>query len=171
MTIATRLRQYLDGQGVGYDAVPHAPTSTSAGSAHATHVPGEKLAKAVVIHNEDGYLLAVVPSTHRVELGVVRDVLGGRPGLATEPEVAGLFNDCEPGAVPPIGAAYGVPMLVDESLDGAADLYFEGGDHRTLVHVGGDAFRRLTMDARRARFSHPSDGPGMHARGPGPSAG
>ncbi|HYZ32617.1 MAG TPA: YbaK/EbsC family protein, partial [Crenalkalicoccus sp.] len=69
-------------------------------------------------------------------------------------EIARLFDDCELGAVPPIGAAYGVPVLVDESLDGAAELYFEGGDHRTLVHVGGAAFRALTKDARRARFSH-----------------
>jgi Ala-tRNA(Pro) deacylase len=154
MTIATRLRQYLESQGVGYDTVPHSPTSTTAGSAHAAHVTGEGVAKPVVLHHKDGYVLAVVPSTHRVELGALRDVLGGRPGLATEAEIARLFDDCELGAVPPIGAAYGVPMLVDESLDGAAELYFEGGDHRTLVHVGGDVFRALTKNARRARFSH-----------------
>jgi Ala-tRNA(Pro) deacylase len=156
MTIAVRLRQYLDGKGVGYDAVTHSPTTTSAGLAHATHVPGDRVAKPVVIHYRDGYVLAVVPSTYRVELGVVREVLGGRPSLATEAEVAQLFEDCELGAVPPIGAAYGVPVLMDESLDGAGDLYFEGGDHRTLIRVGGDAFRLLTKDARRARFSHPA---------------
>jgi Ala-tRNA(Pro) deacylase len=157
MTIAARLQHYLDGQGVGYDTVPHQRTSTSAGSAQATHVPGDRLAKPVVIHHDGGYVLAVVPSTHRVELGVVRDILGGRPGLATEAEIARLFDDCELGAVPPIGAAYGLPVLLDESLDGAADLYFEGGDHRTLVHVSGDAFQTLTKDARRARFSHSAE--------------
>src|ERR1700693_213164 len=105
MTIAARLQHYLDGQGVGYDTVPHQRTSTSAGSAQATHVPGDRLAKPVVIHHDGGYVLAVVPSTHRVELGVVRDILGGHPGLATEAEIARLFDDCELGAVPPIGAA------------------------------------------------------------------
>lgn len=158
MTIAARLRQYLDGEGVGYDAVPHPRATTSAGSAHAAHVPGTSVAKPVVVHHGDGYVLAVVPSTHRVELGALRDVLGRRPGLATEAEIARLFDDCEFGAVPPVGAAYGLPVLLDESLDGASELHFEGGDHTTLVRVGGDAFRALMKDARRARFSHPAAG-------------
>jgi Ala-tRNA(Pro) deacylase len=157
MTIAVRLRQYLDSQGVGYDAVAHRPTSTSAGSARAAHVTGNGVAKPVVVHHDDGYILAVVPSTHRVEFDSLCNILGKRSGMATETEIARLFDDCEFGAVPPIGAAYGLPVLVDESLDGAADLYFEGGDHSTLVHVGRDAFRALTKDARRARFSHPAE--------------
>ncbi len=154
MVVAVRLRQYLDSQGVGYDTVAHAPTNTSVGSMRAAHVTGNGLAKAVVVHHEDGYILAVVPSTYRVEFDSLRDILGRRSCLATEAEIARLFGDCELGAVPPIGAAYGLPVLVDESLDGAADLYFEGGDHSTLVHVGRDAFQVLTKDARRARFSH-----------------
>jgi Ala-tRNA(Pro) deacylase len=156
MTIAARLRQYLDGEGVGYDAVPHPRTGTSSGSAHAAHVPEANVAKSVVVHHGDGYVLAVVPGTHRVELGALRDVLGKRPGLATEAEIARLFDDCEFGAVPPIGAAYDVPVLLDGSLDDASDVYFEGGDHTTLVRVDGEAFRALTRDARRARFSHPA---------------
>ena len=75
-------------------------------------------------------------------------------GLASEDEVFSLFDDCDIGAIPPIGAAYDVPVIVDDSLGDAADIYFEGGDHRTLVHVSGKDFRDLTMDARHARFSH-----------------
>jgi Ala-tRNA(Pro) deacylase len=157
MTIAVRLRQYLDSQGVDYDTVPHPRTSTSAGLARAAHVPKDQVAKPVVVHHGDGYVLAVVPSTHRVELGTLRDILGERPGLAAETEVARLFDDCEIGAVPPIGAAYGVPVILDESLDRTADVYFEGGDHTTLVHIGRAAFRALTKDARRERFSHPAE--------------
>jgi Ala-tRNA(Pro) deacylase len=62
MTIAVRLQQYLDSQGVGYDAVPHPRASTSTGSAHAAQVPEAEVAKPVVVHHEDGYILAVVPS-------------------------------------------------------------------------------------------------------------
>lgn len=154
MTIANRLRQYLDGAGVTYSEVSHDETMTSAGSAQAAHVPGRQVAKPVVIHHEVGYALAVVPSTHRVELSTLQDLMQRRLGLASEQEISRLFDDCAVGAVPPIGAAYGVPVYLDESLDKATDLYFEGGDHRTLVHVSGEAFRALTRDAKRARFSH-----------------
>ena len=86
--------------------------------------------KPVVLHHEDGYILAVVPSTHRVEFDSLRDILGRRSCLATEAEIARLFGDCERGAVPPAGAAYGLPMHVD----------------------GCDAFRGLAKDARWARL-------------------
>ncbi|MBR0680672.1 aminoacyl-tRNA deacylase [Roseomonas eburnea] len=154
MTIANRLREFLDGAGVNYGEVAHSEAMTSAGSAHAAHVPGRQVAKPVVIHHETGYVLAVVPSTHRVELSTLQEILDRRLGLASEQEIAKLFDDCATGAVPPIGAAYGVPTYLDESLDKVEDLYFEAGDHRTLVHVSGEAFRALTKDARRARFSH-----------------
>lgn len=156
MTIATRLKNYMESAGVSYDTVPHQRTSTSRQSAIAAHVPGSKMAKTVVVHHEVGYALAVVPSTHRVELGALQDLLDKRLGLASEDETETLFEDCDTGAIPPIGAAYGVPVILDESIGEADDVYFEGGDHRTLVHVSGRDFRNLTKDARRARISHPS---------------
>ena len=154
MTIANRLKDYIDGRGISYDTVAHHRTSTSRQSAIAAHVPGSMMAKSVVVHHELGYALAVVPSTHRIELGTLQDVMDRRLGLASEDEVVSLFGDCDTGAIPPIGAAYDVPVIVDDSLGGAADIYFEGGDHRTLVHVSGKDFRNLTMGAYRARFSH-----------------
>lgn len=156
MTIATRLKNYIESAGVPYDIVAHQRTSTSQQSAVAAHVPGSRMAKGVVIHHELGYALAVVPSTHRVELGALQDLMDKRLGLASEDETGSLFQDCDVGAIPPIGAAYGVPVILDESINDAADIYFEGGDHKTLVHVSGRDFRNLTREATRARFSHPA---------------
>lgn len=156
MSIARKLHEFLQGQGTGFDVVAHPRTMSASGSAQAAHVPGSRLAKAVVVHHELGYMLAVVPSTHRVELGTLQEILGRRLGLATEGEVAKLFDDCDLGAVPPIGAAYGLPVAIDDSLDAAPDVYFEGGDHTTLVHVSAAAFKSLTKEAQHARFSHPA---------------
>jgi Ala-tRNA(Pro) deacylase len=154
MTIAHKLRQYLDSEGVHYDVTSHPRTATTSQSAEAAHIPGGWMAKSVVVHHELGYVLAVVPSTQRVQLRTLQDYIDRRQGLATEGEVTTLFSDCEAGAIPPIGAAYGVPVILDESLGDAPHLFFEGGDHKSLVHVSADAFRVLTKDARHARFSH-----------------
>jgi Ala-tRNA(Pro) deacylase len=156
MTIATKLKTYIDGQGIAYDTVAHHRTATSRQSAVAAHVPGSRMAKSVLVHHELGYALAVVPSTHRIELGTLQEVIDKRLGLASEEEVVSLFDDCDVGAIPPIGAAYDVPVILDVSLGDAADVYFEGGDHKTLVHVSGKDFGSLTKGARRAHFSHPS---------------
>jgi Ala-tRNA(Pro) deacylase len=156
MTIAKKLQDYIDSEGITYDTVAHHRTATSSQTAEAAHVPGSRLAKSVVVHHEMGYVLAVVPATHRVELSTLQDVMNRRLGLASEDEVSTLFSDCDVGAVPPIGSAYGVPVILDESLDNASDIYFEGGDHKTLVHMSGANFRNLMKGAQIARFSHPS---------------
>jgi Ala-tRNA(Pro) deacylase len=115
-------------------------------------VSGDCLAKAVVLRRKDGYLLAVLPASAQVQLDAVGRWLGQPVGLAAEDEIGALFPDCEQGAVPPVAAAYAMQGLIDESLEGKRDIYFEGGDHRTLVHVSGDQFHRLMQDVPHARF-------------------
>ena len=46
--------------------------------------------------------------------------------------------------------------MIEEGLVNAPDVYFEGGDHATLVHVSGEEFRRLMKRSRAAQFSHPA---------------
>jgi Ala-tRNA(Pro) deacylase len=65
-----------------------------------------------------------------------------------------VFRDCASGAVPPIGPAYGLETVVEERLLAEPDVYFEGGDHESLVHVRGEAFRELVCGARHGRFAH-----------------
>ena len=154
MAIAKRLKTYLENAGISYDVVSHPRTMTSAEAAQAAHISGERVAKSVVIHHELGHLLAVVPSTHRIDLGTLQDLAGTRLGLAAETEIGEIFSDCDLGAVPPIGSAYGVEVVIEECLSELPEVYFEGGDHRTLVHATGDAFGTMMKDARRGQFSH-----------------
>ena len=156
MAIALTLQQYLDEHGVTYDVVAHAPTLSSMRTAEASHVPGDCLAKAVVLKQEAGYLLVVLPASHRLRLDDVRAWLNGRVELATEQEIEALFRDCARGAVPAIGEPYGMDMIVDDSIATQPDIYFEGGDHATLVHMTGAQFARLTDGTQHGQFSRHS---------------
>ncbi len=156
MTIAKRLKAHLDSQGVEYKTVTHPRTATASESAEAAHIPGDRLAKSVAIHLEDGHVIAVVPSSHRVDLSALQGILDRRIGLASETEVKAIFDDCDVGAAPPVGEAYGVPVVVDESLAGLDRVWFEGGDHRTLVSVAGADFDRLMKRAKTGAFGHRS---------------
>ncbi|WP_436118397.1 aminoacyl-tRNA deacylase [Phyllobacterium sp. LjRoot231] len=105
MTIARKLQDCIDGEGIAYDTVAHHRTATTSQPAQAALVPGSRLAKSVVVHHEIGYVLAVVPSTHRIELSTLQDVIDRRLGLGSEEAVSSLFADCDIGAVPPTGSA------------------------------------------------------------------
>jgi Ala-tRNA(Pro) deacylase len=154
MPIAASVRQYLAREGVAYDTITHSRTKDSSHSAQAAHVPGDRLAKCVMLGDENGYLMAVIPASHRLDLPALRQELNRDLGLATEREIMELFKDCEPGAVPPLGSAYGVDVVLDQSLGDMPDAYFEGGDHESLVHVSGRDFLKLMADAPRRIVSH-----------------
>ena len=153
MAIAITLEQYLNSQGIAYDAIQHKRTACAARSASASHIPLDQMAKGVVLSSRNGYVLAVVPASRQVGLDKVGRCIEQPVALATEAEIAPLFPDCEPGAVPAVGAAYGLQTVLDESLETKSDIYFEAGDHCTLLHIDGDEFGRLTRTAAHGPIS------------------
>jgi Ala-tRNA(Pro) deacylase len=153
MGVAMTLQRYLDDNHVSYDVVTHRTTGCSTMSAQTSHVSGNDLAKGVVLKSDDVYVLAVLPATCQIELARLQDLVDGPVALATENEASRLFPDCERGAVPALGVAYGLTAVVDEQLDDCEEIYFEGGDHRSLVHISGDQFGHLMGSAPHGRFS------------------
>ncbi len=156
MSIATTLEHYLAERGVKYDVVQHPHTATALDSARTSHVSLDRLAKAVVLKGDDGYLVAVLPASSHIQFGQLRKQLGIKLDMANEEQIESLFHDCEPGAVPALGAAYGLKVVVDDSLASAPEIYLEGGDHASLVHVSGSAFQKLMAGARHSRFTEAS---------------
>jgi Ala-tRNA(Pro) deacylase len=153
MALSPTLQKFLADNGIDYDVIQHERTMTAARAAQTSHVSGDCVAKGVVLQDGAGYLMAVLPSSHHLELDELSGQLERPLGLAGERDVEALFPDCDRGAVPPVGRAYGVDVIVDDSLAAQRDLYFEGGDHASLVHVDRTAFDRLMGGARHGRFS------------------
>jgi len=151
--IAATVQRYLEDCGVDYEVLEHARTMTSSRTAEVSHVAGDRLAKAVVLKSDGGFTMALLPASCHLRLGEIQHLLARPIGLATESEVGQLFGDCELGAIPALGKPYGMEMVVDDSLDEQPDVYFEAGDHMSLIHVNATAFQRLTAEARHGRFS------------------
>lgn len=153
MAIADTLNRYLKEQNIPYDIVAHSPTPSSMRTAEAAQIPGDRLAKTVMLEDERGYLAVVLPATRYVNLPAVNRELHRDLHFANEDELKPLFADCAPGAVPAAGPAYGIETLVDDSLDDVPDVYFEAGDHEALVHVRTEDFHKLLHNARHGHYS------------------
>ncbi|MBT3011718.1 MAG: YbaK/EbsC family protein [Candidatus Thiodiazotropha sp. (ex Lucina aurantia)] len=153
MAIAITLREYLQNQGVSFDVIDHRRTDSTLHTAEAAHIPGDRMAKSVLLGDDESYLLAVIPATHRLELEQLKQLTGRKLSLISEDELQQAFADCETGAVPPTGMPYGIETLVDASLLKQPDLYFESGDHGKLIHISVDKFRELESEAIVAEFS------------------
>ena len=143
MPIATTLKSYLDDKDIDYSSVEHPHTDSSVDSAKSAHIPPHQMAKAVVLEDSVGFMVAVLPSNNRLNLGWVNEELERDLKLATEDELKALFKDCETGAVPALSNAYGLKVIWDDQLKHASDIYIEAGDHEHLIHLSGDDFRSL----------------------------
>lgn len=153
MAIAPTLGKYLAGQNIEYDVIAHEPTVSSTRTAEACQIPGDRLAKAVVLRDGSGFILAILPASHHIRLPDLAMRLGFDVDLATEHEIEQLFQDCAHGAVPPAGECYGLDVIVDDSIQEQPEVYLEGGDHATLVRLSHAQFARFTRNARRGHFS------------------
>jgi len=143
MAIATTLTNYLNEKGVEYSLVEHKHTSNAMASAREADVPAHQVAKAVVLRDPGGYVVSVLPASHTLEIDWVNEILERDLELATEEEFKTLFADCEPGAVPAIGEAYGIQVVWDDDLKYTADVYIEAGDHEHLIWLDRRAFKSL----------------------------
>jgi Ala-tRNA(Pro) deacylase len=154
MALAITLQEFLDSHPLHYAVLKHDHTDTSLHSAVASHLPGDSVAKSVLLKHEDGYMLAVLPASHRLDLGRIHQFLKHHVGLATEDEVNHVFQDCELGAIPPTGLMYDLDTIVDEALLSQSDIYFEAGDHELMIHMQLPEFTKLLGDATLLPISH-----------------
>ena len=68
MALATTLEKYLAYQQVAYEVITHRPTTSSSSTAEASHVSGERVAKAVIVKADNDFVMAVLPASHHLNL-------------------------------------------------------------------------------------------------------
>jgi Ala-tRNA(Pro) deacylase len=149
-----RLDQFLNDQSIAFETVFHPPAYTAQKRAKYLGVPGRQVAKCVLLAGPTGPVLAVLPATHRVDLGAVAHALGGAVRLADQEQIADVFRDCEWGVLAPFGTLYGLTTLLDVSVDSEALIVFEAHLHAVAIRMRCADFERLEQPQRLA-FARP----------------
>src|SRR5437868_4357232 len=128
-----RVAEFLQQRQVPFETLLHPPAFTAQKRARFLHLPGRQVAKVVLLHGPEGYVLAVLAATDHVDTTAVALALGGPVRLADDGEIAAVFHDCEWGVVPPFGTLYGLPVLLDEGLTPDTLMVFETTTHAEAV--------------------------------------
>jgi len=148
MTVAPILARHLANQNIKYDVIAHEPTMTSSHTAQACHISGDRVVKGIVLRGDGVYTLAVLPASRRIRMTDLK--------ARISPDVAFGVGSRDRSSVPRLragGRPAGRPVLwldviVDDSIQEQPDVYLEGGDHVTLVHMSSAQFARLTAERR-----------------------
>lgn len=154
MTIASTVSQYLDDHAVNYRVIPHEHSATSRESAHKADVREDRVAKAILLKDDQGMVMTIIPASNSLDMSAVHDATGrNHLEMVDESEFKQVFSDCEIGALPPLGQAYGLTTLVDSDLDSRDTIYLESGDHESLVAMDGRDFDRIMKNSVHCNLS------------------
>ncbi len=154
MAMSARLRDYLETQHVPYQVIQHRYAETARECAESAHIPLSRMAKGVVLKDDEGFMMAVIPSDKSVDLNAVNMRTNRLLTTATQKDVNLIFRDCSRGAVPAIGQAYNLRVIWDDSITEQPDCYLEAGDHEELLYLSAKDFQLLMHDRDHGHISH-----------------
>jgi Ala-tRNA(Pro) deacylase len=133
---AEKLHELLDRHDIAYERHTHERAVTAQRLAAAEHVSGWEVAKPVLLSISGELALMVVPAAADVDLDKCTELLGhNEVRLATEDEFVDTFADSEPGAEPPFGNLYGIPVFVDQSLQTQQRIVCRDGTHTSSITI------------------------------------
>ncbi len=128
--------EYLRSRHIPFGHLHHRPSYTAKSMARILHVPGQNVAKTVLLRVDGKYVIVVLPATQWVDLQRVREILrADKVELATEKEISELFPDCEGGVVPTFGSLYHLPTLVDKAICEDEEIFFESQNHHEAIRM------------------------------------
>jgi Ala-tRNA(Pro) deacylase len=155
----TKVRAFLDEHHIKYVVISHSKAYTAQGIAAIAHIPGQELAKTVIVKLDGALAMAVLPASFQIDLLALKKAIGVKDAtLASEREFKQQFPDCETGAMPPFGNLYGIPLYVDETLTRDNEIAFNAGTHLELIRMSFVDFAELVKPVVM-KFSTRHNGP------------
>jgi Ala-tRNA(Pro) deacylase len=130
------VHELLERSGVTYETHTHPRAVSAQRLAAAEEVSGWEVAKPVLLSVGGQLAMAVVPASVHVDLDKASQAMGNNEvRLATEAEFVAAFPDCEPGAEPPFGNLYGIPVFLDEQLRSREFMVCRDGSHTETIRL------------------------------------
>ncbi len=131
------LLDWLAAEGVEYEIYEHDPAFTARATATAEGVDPRTFAKVVAISPHDGSpALVVLEATDHLDLEKAHRVLDASDvRLLNESELSALAPACEVGAIPAVGALFGLRTYADHALRDDPEISFNAGSHRFSARV------------------------------------
>jgi Ala-tRNA(Pro) deacylase len=155
MSIANKVREYLDTNHINYQLLQHKPSKNSLSSAIQAHIKTSQLVKAIMLEDlQGGKLMAILPASHKISLNALNTHFNRQFRLMKESHIYEFFEDCKHGAVPPLAQAYQIDRVYDEFLIRQDHLYLEAGDHISLIQLAQEEFKNLMQYSVPLKFSY-----------------
>jgi HD-like signal output (HDOD) protein/prolyl-tRNA editing enzyme YbaK/EbsC (Cys-tRNA(Pro) deacylase) len=155
MSTSITIRRFLDKQDVRYATIPCQGKTEDILRFGTDDIAPHQIAKAVILKDLRGMVMAVIPGPNNLDVDALNRQLHRNLRPAEPGDYNGVFADCEPDVLPPLGEAYGFETIIDDGLLDKELIYFVSGNHSELIRISGHDFQLLHSNAWYGNtFSH-----------------
>ncbi len=152
MALAARLEQYLARKGIAYTDLPIDRADNLDEAVSSSAKPQSRFVQASLLIDVSGAVMAVHRLDSSLDVEAIQKLTKRRLQPLTARQASRLFDDCDPGFIPPVGAAYTLPVLVDEDVPKAGPVLLSGGTAHGLLEMDGRDLERALAGAREGRL-------------------
>lgn len=150
---STVVREFLQGCGIHAESISHQPALTLEQVAQQLFVPVYQFARATLLRDAQGYLMAVMPVGKSIDFVALKATLSRDLELAWPEECAEVFGDIHTGSIPPLAPLYGIATIIDTSFADSDKMYIADGSGQCLLQIATADFLRLQESATVLAFS------------------
>jgi Ala-tRNA(Pro) deacylase len=149
-TVTQKILELLKEHNCWYETFEHEAVRTSEEAAKTR--PGYTLnqgAKAIIVRakisgGEKKFLMLVMPADQKFANDKIKTLLGAKDvRFATEEEVAEITGGVKPGAVPPFGNLFELPVITDITLYDNEKIVFNAGERTFSVAMKSEDYKQL----------------------------
>jgi len=133
--VTKKIIAFLDCNGIDYEKLEHPPVTTSSAASGARGSRLSQGAKAIIVKANDAYYHLVISAAVPVDNNKLRKVLGTRRVRFATAEELFELTGCLPGAVPPFGNIFNLPVIMDNALMAEEIVYFNCGSHTVSLRM------------------------------------
>jgi prolyl-tRNA editing enzyme YbaK/EbsC (Cys-tRNA(Pro) deacylase) len=154
LSVLSRLREWIEREGIQHEVFHHQPTRTSVESAKAR---GEKLSnggKALLLKVDKEFQLFVMPADRRLDSRAVRGELGARRIRFASADELLESTGLVPGSVPPFGEPLlPFPLNLDEEITKNERIAFNAGSLELSFRMKVEDYLSLAQPKRVFKLS------------------
>jgi len=144
MDIQRKITSFLKKNKISYKILKHEIAYTAQEIAATQHIPGDQVAKTVLVKTDKNFILAVLPATYLVDFNKLKRLAKVKKAtLAKEEDMTKLFPDIEPGAIPPLSPFLNLPLYVDKNLSKNTEIVFNAGTHTEMIKMKYKDFEKI----------------------------
>lgn len=147
MALSDTLSRFLAGKGIAGQEIPIEPVASLGAAVAVSGEAQDDFIQATLLIDIKGVVMAVHRFDSKLDTDAVQHLTGRRLQPLTARQTDRLFSDCHSGFVPPVGAAWDLPVLLDDDVASAEKVFFTGGRNNCLVSMDGPSLRRALAEA------------------------